>query len=607
MAEECVLNVSNTTFKNNTQRSASIYINTPEVGGGGAIYLSKSVGNISKSTFENNVAIAVGGAISIKNCSMIIEYSTFKNNSVVHKVIGMGGGLFLYENSTIKISNVHISKCHAKFGGAIGSNFTTIMMSTSSVISNTGSAIYLNIGVPFEMNNCTFSNNSTPDSGGAILCNGYCVVKMVNTKFDQNRAVKDGGAVYVSMENTGISNLTAHNCSFTYNTAYQGGAMFVSYSVFNIVDSNFSGNIGTEGVVAIIALGNLIMKNCCINNNTVYQSGGCIGAFNGTLHMSNCLVFNNTANINGGVVKSLGCEITIMTSIFQMNRALGSGGVFYVTGGTIILRNSWFVKNVARISGGVLTASYQADINITESFCFENKAKYSGSVLYTFSRAKIIISDKNISRNSGYLHGAMYVIDSILKIYRSQIEGNSAKENSGVLAIADSLLVAFNSSFKGNSAYTDSSISIINSTVYLEKCNFIENRLTYGGTIDTYPGATLKLSHTVFTRNEGYDIVYFVKNGNFVTKFETYRCLFMHGNISLKSDGKNFEQVAVNGNVIGRLPFEGQNFLHQSFFNPGETPYASSKMLQIIIIFNYDDIELVQQPYYIFVTKEENL
>ena len=582
MAEECVLNVSNTTFKNNAERSASMYIMTYEVGGGGAIYLSKSVGNISKSTFENNVAVALGGAIRIDSCSMIIEYSTFKNNSVAHKVIEAGGGLFLFENSTIKISNVLFSKCHAKFGGAIASNFTTIMMSTSSVISNTGSAIYLNAGDTFEMNNCTFSNNSTPDSGGAILCNGYCVMKMVNTKFDQNSAVKDGGAVYVSIANMYVksyrmmSNLIAHNCSFTYNTAYQGGAMILSDAVFNIVDSNFLGNIATEGVIAITTLnGNLIMKNCCISNNAVFQDGGFIEAFNGTLHMSNCLVFNNTACGNGGVVKSLGSGITITTSIFQMNRALGSGGVFYVVGGTMILRNLLFAKNFVRISGGVLAALDKADINITESFCFENKAKYSGSVLFTMSHVKIIISDTNISHNSGYLYGAMHAIDnSILKIYRSQIEGNSAEENSGVLAIADSLFVGLNSSFKGNSAYTDSSISIINSAIYLEKCNFIENRLIYGeGTISIYPGATLKLSNTVFTRNEGHDIFHYVENNNFVTKFETYRCLFVDGNISLISNVKNFEEVAVKEKFLG-----GLLFLNQSLFKPGETPYASSKM-----------------------------
>ena len=99
LARNSVLCVLNTTFKNNVHKSASISITT---GGGGAIYLSNSAGNISKSTFENNVAVVV--AIRSNNCSLNIEDSKFENNCVLNKEIGQGGCLFLYGNVTIKIS-----------------------------------------------------------------------------------------------------------------------------------------------------------------------------------------------------------------------------------------------------------------------------------------------------------------------------------------------------------------------------------------------------------------------------------------------------------------------------------------------------------------------
>ena len=190
MGDKSVLNVSNTTFKNNAQRSTSsilkvhhpLYINLNVEGGGGAIYLYKSVLNISKSTFENNVAIMVGGAIQSENSSINMEYSKFENNSILNKEIGQGGCLFLFGNSAVKISNVLFSKCHASNGGAIASNSTTIIMSNSSVNSNTGSAIYLSPGDSFEINNCTFFNNSTPQTGGAIVFGDYCVVK--NSKYE---------------------------------------------------------------------------------------------------------------------------------------------------------------------------------------------------------------------------------------------------------------------------------------------------------------------------------------------------------------------------------------------------------------------------------------
>ena len=581
MVEKCVLKVSYTTFKNNAQTSSTLYLFDIDIDlvGGGAIYLSESVGNISKSTFENNVAGKYGGAIYSENSSLNIEYSTFQNNSVLNKEIGEGGGLLLQGNSTIKISNVLLSECHARYGGAIMSNSTTVIMSNSSLIANTGSAIALLEGNTLEIDNCTFLNNWTPESGGAILCRGSNVVKVVNTKFSKNRAVKSGGAV---MTSSIMSNHTAHNCSFTDNSAITGGAIYVFYSVFNIVDSNFSHNVATTGGVALL-LGNLIMKNCRINNNTVPGNAGVILASHGTLQMSNCLVYNNTANIDSGVVYSTNSQIVITTSVFKMNRALaGKGGVFSIRGGTILLRNSRFVKNSAKVIGGMLYADQKAVINIIKSFCFGNQAKYTSGLLFCQNHTTIRIIDTKISHNSAVKFGAMCIdYNSMLELNGSLVEGNYAEAFYGALIIGNnSLLVAFNSSFKGNKATIDSSILINNSTVYLEKCTFLENRLTYGGTISTETGTMLKVSNTVFIQNEGYDIFYFTQNKHFATKFESYKSLFMHGNISLKSNVKNFVEVAVYEKVIGEW-----SHLSQSFFIPGETPYASSKMFHILNVF----------------------
>ena len=579
-----VLGVVNTTFISNTQISASI-LNTSD--GGGAIFLFESVGNISKSTFENNFAVVTGGAIRSVYCSMNIEDSTFQNNSVSDKVQGSGGALFLYGNSTVKISNVLFSKCNAFFGGVIGrfANSTSIIMSNSSVIANTGTAIFIATGDTLEINNSTFFNNSSTRNGGAVECKANCVVKMVNSKFVHNKSGGAGGVVALGKDRTNskdkrISNLTVLNCTFTDNFALRGGAIAPFFSVVKIVDSNFLQNIASIGGV-VFSMGNLIMKNCYTSNNTALEEGAVIYTANGTLLMTDCQVFNNTSNGIGGVLYSDKSEVVITASIFKTNTARQSGGVMNVAGGTIILKNSSFVKNFAQISAAVLGASREAVINITQSFCFGNKAEFSTGLI-SISDTKIIISDTNISSNSGSNCGAIRIAtNSILELYKCQIEGNNAERQVGALCIFDnSLFVAVNSSFKGNSANQDSTIHIDTSIVYLEKCNFSENRLNYGGTIATLPGTTLKVSNTVFTNNEGFDIDYPVRIIYFIEKFETYRCLFMHGNISLNSNVNNFEQVAVKEKVID-LP---SPYLNQRFFKPGETPYASSKMYKIQII-----------------------
>ena len=610
---KCVLNVSNTTFKNNAQISPSainlhhtLYTKTNRGEGRGAIFIFESVGNISKSqfhnnsatywcgsmlvlsncslsisdtTFKNNIAGVFGGVICNDNSSINVEHSNFKNNSVSDQAFGRGGGLYLIENSTTKLSNVLFSKCHANTGGAIASEFTTIIMSNSFVVANSRSAIYLRKGNTLEINNSTFYNNSSPQDGGAIECQASAV-RMVNTTFRQNNAVGHGGAVNIYE----MSKLTAHNCSFTYNIAFTGSAMNIMYADINISDSNFSHNLAAYGVFAVSA-GQLVMTSCHISNNNASGDGGVIIAEQGTLLMSNCLVFSNFANGNGGVVQSSDTEHVIITSIFKMNRALGYGGVFFVSGGKMLLNNSSFSKNFARVTGGLLTASNQAVINITKSFCFKNQARYAAGLLFTNMYTKVLISDTKISHNSADRCGAMWInYKSVLQLNGCVVEGNQAETSVGALVIENnSLLVALNSSFKGNNAYRDSSIRMNNSTAYLEKCTFTKNRMTYyGGTISTDPWTKLKISNTVFTQNRGYNLFFFGgKKDHFVMKFETYRCLFVHGNISLESNMTNFEEVAVKKKVVGQY-----SALNRQFFKLQETRYVSSKMFHILHIFS---------------------
>ena len=485
---------------------------------------------------------------------MNIEYSKFQNNSVLNKVNRKGGSLYLLYNSIMNISHSLLSKCHASMGGAIAANSTKIIMSNTSVIANTGSAIYMLYGYSFEINNSAFLNNSANQDGGAILCSSYCVVKITNTKFSQNIALDRGGALCIDK----MSKIIAHNCSFTDNTASQAGAISVIYSDNHISDSNFSHNTALGGGALHIQEGYLLLTNSHISNNAANGLGGVIYVARGTVIMSHCLVFNNTATANGGVLS--------------------------VTEGTILLRNSSFITNVAGLSGGVLFVVESSVIHITKSFYFGNRAKYTSGLFYIQMNTKLVISETNISKNPAKGCGVLVIdTNSTLELNGSLVDRNNGETvAAGLCIFNDSLIVAVNSSFKGNMAYQYGIISIFNSTVYLEKCNFIENQVIYfGGIIYTSSLVTkLKVSRTVFTQNRGYDIFYFASR-NFI--FQTYRSLFLHSNVSLKSNVKNFEDIAVKENVIGRWPFLNQTLV----FKPQETPYASSKLFDTLKIFIY--------------------
>ena len=498
--------------------------------GGSICVLSNSSLSVSQTTFENNIADTIGGAISTFNSSLNVSYSIFRNNRAVDKGVGSGGGILAINNSTMKISNVTFSKCYARMGGAIATfSFTKTIMSDSSLNANTESAIILFGGVSFEIDNCMFLNNSTPEEGGAIRCVISCAVTVINSIFHHNRAISGGGAVCIRER----SKLIVHNSSFTSNIAYSGGAMFAYKSDFNISGGHYSNNTATEGGIVTSGGGNLTMSNCHISNNSVHSEGGVLYTLKGRLIMSNCQVYDNTANGNGGVVISDSCKIVITTCIFKMNSAQGRGGVVKVGGGTLFFMNTTFLKNYA-IRGGVIYA-FHAFINITKSFCFGNRAM-DGGVLMSVQNTSVFIRDIKINENSANIVAVCNIeLNSILELNGCQIESNVAEETSGVLSISNnSLFVAIDSLFKGNSAFQTSTMNLYNSTIYLQHCTFTENQVaaTTGGAIAII-FSDLKISNTVFTQHSANDYLFM---NTFYTKMSSYFYKTDHVNSPMRID-----------------------------------------------------------------------
>ena len=104
--DKSLLNISNTTFKNNAHISTStvnvyklLYAISNREEGGGAILLSRSVGNISKSRFHNNTAsYFCGSMLANSNSSLSISDTTFENNAA-----GVSGGAICTDNSFMNI------------------------------------------------------------------------------------------------------------------------------------------------------------------------------------------------------------------------------------------------------------------------------------------------------------------------------------------------------------------------------------------------------------------------------------------------------------------------------------------------------------------------
>ena len=130
-----------------------------------------------------------------------------------------------------------------------------------------------------------------------------------------------------------------------------------------------------------------------------------------------------------------------------------------------------------------------------------------------------------------------------------------------------SLSIVKNSIFNGNTV--DSGVLMsIDSNIYLDNCNFKENKGRYDGVIYS-SSSKIYLSCSVFADDTGMrsSDIYSAMN---VTKLFTYECEFNHNNTTLKSTVNNFTQIAIQEHLVRRVPLYSGIIIK-------ETPFASSK------------------------------
>lgn len=266
---------------------------------GGAIGNMGSL-NLTSCTFDNNTAMQYGGAV-LNAGTMKINKVSFSNNSVTK---GMGGALANAGSLTVTGKNSFIGN-QANNGGAIY-NAGNMLINPNTVFSannaTNGGCIYngffqndeINsmgnatvIGNTFQGNtastagailndgsisvvNSTFSNNKATE-GGAVVNGG--VMTIYGSSFNGNQAVNDGGALInvnkkraaaaeakakalnaakatattaSSTKSDAVSYLKVLNCSFTGNSAPNGGAICNTGNM-TLVSSTFSCNTATTG------------------------------------------------------------------------------------------------------------------------------------------------------------------------------------------------------------------------------------------------------------------------------------------------------------------------------------------------------------------------
>ena len=231
----------------------------------------------------------IGPKLSIKNAT-----KTVNTGGTIH----IANGQYTDENNTMITIDKNMNIIGESQSGTIingtGTNWIFIINSGATVTltnltitnatknsgSSAGSAIY-NYGI-LTVSNCTFTGNSA-QNGGAInnYLQGNCNV--IGCTFTDNTAVIMGGAIinYAALSVTG--------CTFTNNTAHEGGAISNFYGNCNVNCCTFTGNSAINPIG--IGDGGAIF-------NPAYHNGILTAHYN--------RFYNNTATTRGNAISSYG-------------------------------------------------------------------------------------------------------------------------------------------------------------------------------------------------------------------------------------------------------------------------------------------------------------
>lgn len=310
--------VSGSTFNDNTSSQF-----------GGAIAVENNVGAITveNSDFTNNSATSSGGALySFVNGSFAVSNTTFTNSSS-----GGNGGAIRdnFNGGSSFVNNTFINNSAAGNGGAIastGNGVSSLLLQGDMFTQNTanrGGALDFFQHYDVSISSSSFRDNTSWTFGGAIATTGTDnKLSLDNDTFEYNNAILDGGALYtignhdVSVSNTlftgntsggnggaiattgdisedrYLGGLQLENNTFTQNSAFNGGAVYVNeYRRVNINNNNFVNNAAGDHGGAIYAAANFYDN---VLNNTFTENTSLFGGAIAVVGVGNVSISGNT-------------------------------------------------------------------------------------------------------------------------------------------------------------------------------------------------------------------------------------------------------------------------------------------------------------------------
>lgn len=261
-------------------------------------------------------------------------------------------------NGTLTGENLLFDKAKNGYAaGIMACGDITLTNCTFQNLSGTkaGGALYTNKGVTGRFTNCTFTNNTSEAHGGAVCCSGSTnyFTDCVFTGNTSTGKSTNGGAIF--LQNVGAS-AEIINCTFTENTATNyGGAVEQNNNVtdgaLKIVNTTFTNNTAKGGGALLTWMGDVTVENCSFEHNEATGTSG--GAWYASLKtavtykVAGCYFGENLSAAHGGAILSTSKNATFTNCTFYKNEITGAnnGGGALALQGDATIYNCTFVDN----------------------------------------------------------------------------------------------------------------------------------------------------------------------------------------------------------------------------------------------------------------------
>ena len=264
--------------------------------GGGLYAISKGHVTLTNNTFSENTAKESGGGAYVEGSGTLIN-NTFTENTACH-----GGGVCVSSNKSSLTNNTFRGNTATSSGGGayILGAYTLTNNIFSANVANIGGGIHVpnSGGHPRTLINNTFTGNTATGSGGGAWLRGGPTLS--GNAFCDNTAAESGGGVFFY---TRGASATLTDNSFSGNTAYDGGGIYLDGGGPTLINNTFSGNIvSASGGGAWIDFnnGNAVLINNTLTTNIAGSLGGglwlSLGSNYWKGYLYNNIIWNNEAS-----------------------------------------------------------------------------------------------------------------------------------------------------------------------------------------------------------------------------------------------------------------------------------------------------------------------